>query len=180
MATLRTPMANMKIALNQELTRGLQAAADQWNITPAAAARRMLKEALQKQGHLPPRTGTPHPPPRHIHDPMDPTHRPPRRRPTIRNAPPAPHRRPHSQPHTRPESHLPKPHPQTRHRPNPTRPQPKHPNPSRHLGKTMGTHRHRPHPRRLLQPQESNQNQTLNGSQPGHLESLPNPRKPGG
>ena len=54
MATLRTPLANMNIALNQELTRGLQAAADQWNITPAAAARRMLKEALQKQGHLPP------------------------------------------------------------------------------------------------------------------------------
>ena len=54
MATLRTPMANMKIGLNQELTRGLHAAADQWNITPAAAARRILKEALQKQGHLPP------------------------------------------------------------------------------------------------------------------------------
>ena len=54
MATLRTPMANMKIALNQELTRGLHAAADQWNITPEAAARRMLKEALQEQGHLPP------------------------------------------------------------------------------------------------------------------------------
>ena len=34
MATLRTPLANMNIALNQELTRGLQAAADQWNITP--------------------------------------------------------------------------------------------------------------------------------------------------
>ena len=54
MATLRTPLANMNIALNQELTRGLQAAADQWNITPAAAAKRILKQALQQQGHLPP------------------------------------------------------------------------------------------------------------------------------
>ena len=44
----------MKIALNQELTRGLQTAADQWNITPTAAARQILKKALQKQGHLPP------------------------------------------------------------------------------------------------------------------------------
>ena len=47
-------MANVKIALNQELTRGLKAAADQENISPTAAARRMLKEALQEQGHLPP------------------------------------------------------------------------------------------------------------------------------
>ena len=54
MATLRTPLVNMNIALNQELTRGLQTAADQWNITPAAAAKRILKQALQKQGHLPP------------------------------------------------------------------------------------------------------------------------------
>ena len=44
----------MKIGLNQELARGLQAAADQWNITPEAAAKRILKEALQKQGSLPP------------------------------------------------------------------------------------------------------------------------------
>ena len=54
MATLRTPMANMNIALGQELARGLQTAADQWNITPTAAAKQILKEALQKQGHLPP------------------------------------------------------------------------------------------------------------------------------
>ena len=54
MATLRTPMANMTIGLNQELSRGLQTAADQWNISPAAAAKRMLREALQQQGHLPP------------------------------------------------------------------------------------------------------------------------------
>ena len=47
-------MANMNIALNQELTSGLQTAADQWNITPTAAAKRILKKALQKQGHLPP------------------------------------------------------------------------------------------------------------------------------
>ena len=54
MATLRTPLVNMKIALNQELTRGLQAAADQWNITPAAAAKRILKQALQQPRPPPP------------------------------------------------------------------------------------------------------------------------------
>ena len=54
MATLRTPMANMKITLGQELTSGLQTAADQWNITPTAAAKQILKKALQKQGNLPP------------------------------------------------------------------------------------------------------------------------------
>ena len=44
----------MNIALSQQLARGLQAAADRWNITPAAAAKRILKQALQEQGHLPP------------------------------------------------------------------------------------------------------------------------------
>ena len=168
----------MNIALNQELTSGLQTAADQENITPTAAAKRILKEALHQQGHLPPATGAPHPPPRHNPDPMDPTHRPPQQRPTIRNAPTAPHRRPHSKPHTRPESHLQKPHPQTHHPPNPTRPQPKHPNPSPHLGKTMGTHRHRPHPHRLLQPQKNSQKQTLRAANTV-LGILPKPAQTG-
>ena len=47
-------MDTMKIGLSQQLTDGLQAAADQWNITPTAAAKRILKQALQEQGHLPP------------------------------------------------------------------------------------------------------------------------------
>ena len=54
MATLRTPMANMNITLGQQLARGIKAATDRWNITPTAAAKRILKEALQQQGHLPP------------------------------------------------------------------------------------------------------------------------------
>jgi len=102
----------------------------------------------------PPGTGAPHPPPRHIPYPMDPTHRPPHRRVSIGNAATAPHRRPASRPHPRPKGHLPELHPQTGHRPNPTGPQPTHPNPSRHLETAVGTHRHRPHPRRLLQPQK--------------------------
>ena len=54
MATLLPPMANMNIGLNQQLTHGLQTAAQGWNITPQAAAKRILKETLQEQGHLPP------------------------------------------------------------------------------------------------------------------------------
>ena len=44
----------MNITLNKQLGGGLQAAADQWNITPAAAAKRILAQALQQQGHLSP------------------------------------------------------------------------------------------------------------------------------
>ena len=44
----------MNITLGSQLARGIKAAADQWNITPAAAAKRILKQALQQQWHLPP------------------------------------------------------------------------------------------------------------------------------
>ena len=44
----------MRVSINQALAAGVQAAATEWNITPPAAARRVLKKALQEHGHLPP------------------------------------------------------------------------------------------------------------------------------